>query len=372
MQGLMSKASRKNGWQVAEEMGEATPYAMHHVLDRARWDCDGVRDALRAYIWETLADPKGIVVIDETGFLKKGCKSAGVQRQYSGAAGRIENCQVGVFLSYASARGHTLLDRELYLPKSWTDDQKRCREAHVPEEMTFATKPELAQRMLERTLDAGLPAAWVTGDTVYGSAQPLRTALETRQQAYALAVPCKEYVEGQGTRRRVDQVARNLAREDWQELSAGAGSKGPRLFAWARIELATPEISGWQRWLLIRRGLDEGAKPAEMAYVLVFAPTGTSLEEMVEAFGARWTVEQCFEEAKGEVGLDEYEVRSWHGWYRHMTLSMLSLSFLTALRACGEETILKKSLIRWTQSQNQKHLAPIPSMCFPIARFWCP
>jgi SRSO17 transposase len=179
-------------------------------------------------------------------------------------------------------------------------------------------------------------------------------------------------VKVQGTRRRVDQVARNLAREDWQELSAGAGSKGPRIFAWARIELATPEISGWQRWLLIRRGLDEGAKPAEMAYVLVFAPTGTSLEEMVEAFGARWTVEQCFEEAKGEVGLDEYEVRSWHGWYRHMTLSMLSLSFLTALRACGEETILKKSLIRWTQSQNQKHLAPIPSMCFPIARFWCP
>ncbi len=181
MQGLMSKASRKNGWQVAEEMGEATPYAMQHMLDRARWDCDEVRDALRAYVWETLADPKGVVVIDETGFLKKGCKSAGVQRQYSGTAGRIENCQVGVFLSYASARGHTLLDRELYLPKSWTDDQKRCREAHVPKEVTFATKPELAQRMLERTLDAGLPVAWVTGDTVYGSAQPLRTALEARK-----------------------------------------------------------------------------------------------------------------------------------------------------------------------------------------------
>lgn len=291
MQGLMSGASRKNGWQVAEEVGEATPYAMQHLLDRARWDCDGVRDELRTYVKGTLADPNGVLVIDETGFLKKGRKSVGVQRQYSGTAGRIENCQIGVFLSYASSRGHMLLDRELYLPKSWTDNPERCREAHVPEEVTFATKPELARRMLERTLEAGLPVAWVTGDTVYGSAQSLRAGLETRKQAYALAVACKEYIEAQGTRKRVDQIARDLTREDWQELSAGTGSKGPRLFAWARIELAPPEISGWQRWLLVRRSLDEGTKPAEMAYVLVFAPIGTSLEEMVEAFGARWTVE---------------------------------------------------------------------------------
>src|SRR5258708_6295328 len=183
--------------------------------------------------------------------------------------------------------------------------------------------------MLWRTLDSGLPAAWVTGDTVYGSEQSLRAGLEAREQAYALAVACKEHVDVQGTRRRVDQVARGLSKADWKELSGGTGSKGPRLFAWARIELAAPEISGWQRWLLVRRSLDEDAKQAEMAYVLVFAPTGTSLKEMVEAFGARWTIEQCFEEAKGEVGLDEYEVRSWHGWYRHITLSMLALAFLT-------------------------------------------
>jgi len=182
------------------------------------------------------------------------------------------------------------------MPKSWTDDQRRCREAHVPASMTFATKPELAAQMLWRHLDAGLPVAWVTGDTVYGSSQSLRARLETRKQAYALAVACKEQVEVQGTRRRVDQIARDLTREDWRELSAGTGSKGPRLFAWARLELAVPEISGWQRWLLIRQSLNEGTKPAEMAYVLVFAPIGTSLEEMVEAFGARWTVEQCFEE----------------------------------------------------------------------------
>lgn len=293
MQGLMSPVERKNGWQVAEEIGEATPYAMQHLLDRAKWDCDGVGEELRAYALETLATPNAVVVIDETGFLKKGRKSVGVQRQYSGTAGRIENCQVGVFLSYASSRGHMLLDRELYLPKSWADDQGRCREAHVPASVTFATKPELAAQMLWRTLDAGFPVAWVTGDTVYGSAQTLRAGLEARKQAYALAVACKEHVEVQGTRKRVDQVACGLAREDWQELSAGAGSKGPRLFAWARIELAVPEISGWQRWLLVRRSLDEGTKPAEMAYVLVFAPTGTSLEEMVEAFGARWTVEQA-------------------------------------------------------------------------------
>jgi SRSO17 transposase len=238
----------------------------------------------------------------------------------------------------------------------------------MPTEVTFATKPELAQHMLERTLDSGLPVAWVTGDTVYGSSQKLRASLEARKQTYALAVTCKEQVEVQGTRRRVDQVAHGIAREDWQELSAGAGSKGPRLFTWARIELAVPEVHGWQHWLLIRRSLDEGAKPAEMAYVLVFDPAGTSLEEMVEAFGARWTVEQCFEEAKGEVGLDEYEVRSWHGWYRHVTLSMFAMVFLTALRVASEETALKKSLICWTQFQNQRHSAPITSMCFLISR----
>lgn len=177
IRGLMSSVERKNGWQVAEAMGEATPYAIQHVLDRAKWDCDGVRDELRAYISETLASSRAVVVIDETSFQKKGAKSVGVQRQYSGTAGRIENCQIGVFLAYASSRGHTLLDRELYLPKSWTDDQERCREAHVPAEITFATKPELAQRMLERTLDSGLPVAWVTGDTVYGSSQKLRAAL---------------------------------------------------------------------------------------------------------------------------------------------------------------------------------------------------
>jgi len=365
LHGLLSCVERKNGWQIAEEAGEVTPYGIQHLLDRATWDCDALRDEIRASVHETLTDPHAVLVIDETGFLKKGSKSVGVQRQYSGTAGRIENCQVGVFLSYASSHGHTLLDRELYLPKSWADDQERCREAHVPPQVTFASKPELARRMLERTLDSGLPVAWVTGDTVYGSVQQLRFTLETRKQAYALAVACKEHVDIEGTRRRVDQVAHGLAKGEWQELSAGVGSKGPRLFMWARIELTAPETSGWQRWLMVRRSLDEGVKPAEMAYVLIFAPTGTSLEEMVEAFGARWTVEQCFEEAKGEVGLDEYEVRSWQGWYRHITLSMLALAFLTALRVSESEDALKKSPSSLSRHQSWKRL-PLVKLRFHL------
>lgn len=364
----MSDLPRKNGWQVAEAIGEATPYAVQHLLDRAKWDCDGVRDELKAYVLETLATAEAVVVIDETGFLKKGAKSVGVQRQYSGTAGRIENCQVGVFLAYASSRGHSLLDRELYLPHSWIIDPMRCREAHVPEEVAFATKPELARRMLHRLFQAGLPVAWVTGDTVYGSAPSLRADLEAHLQAYALAVPCKVSVDVQGTRKRADRVVRELAREDWQPVSAGAGSKGPRLFTWARVELATPAAHGWRRWLLVRRSLEEGVKPAEMAYILVFAPAGTSLVEMVEAFGTRWIVEQCLEETKGEVGLDEYEVRTFHGWYRHITLSMVALAFLAVLRAHDGQNTLKKSRSSRFHPQSQKQAILLKLQCRLICR----
>jgi SRSO17 transposase len=280
-----------------------------------------------------IGDANGMLVLDETGFLKKGSKSVGMQRQYSGTAGRIENCQIGVFLTYRTHRGHALLDRELYLPKSWTGDPQRCREADVPKSVRFATKPELAARMLWRTLSGGVQARWVLGDSVHGSSRPLRAGLEARSQAYALAVACKERVEVQGTRQRVDQVARTLAPSDWQRLSAGDGSKGPRLFEWAQVQIAGPEQAGWQRWLIVRRSLEAGSRPAEVAYFLVFAPSATPFAEMVIALGSRWTVEQCFEEAKGEVGLSEYEVRSFHGWYRHITLSMLPHAFLTVLRA---------------------------------------
>ncbi len=343
---LLSPVERKNGWQVAEEAGEATPYGMQHLLDRAKWDPDGVRDELRSYVSETLGDEAAVLVIDETGFLKKGSKSVGVQRQYSGTAGRIENCQVGVFMSYASAKGTCLLDRELYLPKSWTRDPERCREARVPAEVRFATKPELAARMLWRTLDAGVPASWVTGDTVYGSNPKLRAGLEARGQAYALGVRCHEWVEVNGERVRVDRLAKGLSASVWRSLSAGAGAKGPRLYEWAAVALSSPAPAGWQRWLVVRRSLPGAAVQDKLAYVLVFAKAGTTLEEMVQAIGSRWTVEQCFEVGKGEVGLADYEVRSWHGWYRHVTLALVAQAFLTVMRVQSQGEPGKKRLRR--------------------------
>lgn len=354
LRGLLSPIERKNGWQLAEEAGLSTPYNMQYLLNRAIWESDEVRDVLQAYVREMLG-PGGILVIDETGFLKKGKKSVGVQRQYSGTAGRIENCQIGVFLTYALAGDHTLVDRELYLPQSWTQERERCRAAHVPEEVGFATKPELAARMLWRTLDGGLVSQWVTGDTVYGSHRPLREGLEKRLQAYAMAVSCQEQVEVQGKRQRVDHIANELSRDQWQRLSVGDGSKGPREFDWARVEVSKLEQDGWQRWLVVRRSTVSGEKPAELAYVLVFAPDGTTLAEMATAIGTRWTVEQCFEEGKGEVGLDHYEVRSWQGWYRHITLCMLAHAFLVVLRTRSQvlqrdqEGLQEKK--RWQPSQ---------------------
>jgi SRSO17 transposase len=357
LQGLLSPIERKNGWQLAEEAGESTPYAMQYLLDRAVWDAEHLRDVLREYVSETIGDASGMLVIDETGFLKKGIKSVGVQRQYSGTAGRLENCQLGVFLTYSTPTGHTLLDRELYLPKSWTSDPERCRQADVPAGVRFATKPALAMRMLWRTLDGGVKAEWVLGDSVYGSHRPLRTGLEERSQAYALAVACKEQVQVGGTRTRVDRVARTLVPSDWQRLSAGDGSKGPRFFEWAQRELSGAEKPGWKRWLVMRRSLTEGSKPAEVAYFLVCAPAQTPLSQIVVAIGSRWTVEQCFEEAKGEVGLDEYEVRSFQGWYRHITFSMLAHAFLTILRTHSQadlpDAAVSAEKKAWTPSPSQ-------------------
>jgi SRSO17 transposase len=337
LRGLLSPIERKNGWQLAEQAGESRPYGMQHLLNRAVWESDGLREELQAYVGEMIGDEHAVLVRDETGFVKKGKKSVGVQRQYSGTAGRIENCQIGVFLSYASQGEHTLVDRELYLPKSWTEDPERSRAAGVAEDVVFATKPELAARMLWRTLDGGLPAKWVAGDTVYGSNRPLRKGLEQRLQRYALAVACCEHVEVHAQHKRVDALAGSVSAHQWQRLSAGEGSKGLREFDWACIELDQPEAEGWGRFLVLRRSLPTGEKTPQLAYVLVFAPAGTPLAEMVPVIGTRWTVEQCFEEDKGEVGLDQYEVRSFHGWYRHITLCMLAHAFLVALRIHSQQ-----------------------------------
>ena len=336
LRGLFSPIKRKNSWQLAEEMGESTPYGVQYLLNRAKWDAGKMRDVLLVYVREKLGDENGVGALDETGFLKKGDKSVGVQRQYSGAAGRIENCQIGVFLSYASVFGHTLLDRELYLPKSWIQDQERCREANIPEDVKFATKPELAINMIKRVLDAKMPIAWFVGDSVYGSSRKLRTFLEEQQKAYALAVTCKEQVVREGKPQRVDEIAAALAPDDWQCLSAGSGSKGPRLYNWAVVPLKYAGIAGWCHYLVIRQNMETGEKAPDTAYVLIFAPVGTTIQKMVEVIGDRWTVEECFKIGKGQVGLDEYEVRSWQSWYRHITLCMIAMAFLAVLRLSSQ------------------------------------
>jgi SRSO17 transposase len=337
LRGLLSGAERKNGWQLAETAGHATPYGLQHLLGRARWDADAVRDELRGYVTEHLGDEAGILIVDETGFLKKGTKSVGVTRQDSGTAGKTENCQVGVFLAYAAERGHAFLDRELYLPVEWADDPGRRAEAGVPETVAFATKPELAERMLERALDGGVETAWVVADAVYGDSRRLGMMLEARHQPSVLALSGKAYVWAGLRQQRVGDVLAALRHDPeagWRRLSAGDGAKGPRLFDWLRLPLHAPLQDGFARWLLVRRSL---AEPEALTAYAVFAPTGTTLEELVRVAGSRWRVEIGFAEAKGEVGLDQYEVRSWHGWYRHITLALVAHAVLAVMRSRGQE-----------------------------------
>src|SRR2546428_122955 len=335
LHGILSNTSRKNGWQLAEHAREARPDGMQRLLSSTVWDTDGVRDDLCTYALEHLGNQSAIMVIDETSFPKQGKKSAGVGVQYCGTTGQVENCQVGVFLTYVTAKGHTLIDRELYLPLDWTEDRDRCQAAGIPESVRFQTKPELARRMLARLWDAQVPIAWVVADTVYGSNLDLRTWLEDRGYPYVLAVACNEPVgilTPDGIRRRVEAAQVEtflLAAQDWQRLSMSEGSKGPRLFDWACV----PMLHRWEddecHWLLIRRSLTD---PNEKAYYFVFAPKGTTLPEMVAAIGARWHIEEHFENAK-DLGLDHYEVRCFIGWYRHITLVLAALAFLTGISA---------------------------------------
>ena len=342
LQGLLSAAERKNSWQLAEVCGEATPYGFQYLLNRADWDADAVRDELCRYVIQHLGDPNGVLVPDETGFLKKGEHSAGVARQYRGTAGKVENCQIGVLLGYARGLGQVLLDRELYLPAAWTQDRERCRQAGIPEDRGFATKPQLARQMLARAFAAGVPATWVTGDCVYGDDRRLRLWLEAGPQAYVLAVSGKEYVWVRGQHRQVKTILASLPGASWTRLSAGDGAKGPRWYDWRWLPLAKPSEPGWRRWLLVRRSV---STPTELQAYVVFAPQATTLEAAVRVAGSRWTIESGFEAAKGEVGLDHYEVRSWTGWYRHITLVMWALALLTVMRA-GTIAVemLKKSL----------------------------
>jgi SRSO17 transposase len=341
LKGLLSPVKRKNGWQLAELAGEKNPDGIQRLLNNALWDADEVRDDLREYVVEHLGEENAVLVVDETGFLKKGNKSVGVKRQYSGTAGRIENSQVGVFLAYASSRGHTLLDRELYLPKEWAEDEARRKEAGVPAQVQFQTKPQLARKMLQRALEAEIPCKWVTADEIYGGDRNLRRWLEEQEQAFVLAVTSNEPLWsdiGRGVRQeRVSAMVASVIADEWQRLSAGDGAKGPRLYDWARVPLerltwlglGPGEKPRWEHWLLVRRNIE---KPEELAYYVVFCPIDTDLQELVQVAGQRWKIEESFEITKEEVGLDEYEVRRWTGWYRHITLAMLAQAYLAVTR----------------------------------------
>jgi SRSO17 transposase len=359
LQGLLSNCERKNGWQLAEWMGEASPYAVQHLLDRARWDADQVRDQIRSYALEELSSADAVLIVDETGFLKKGRHSTGVKRQYSGTAGRIENSQVGVFLCYGSDKGAALVDRELYIPQEWAEDRERRSEAGIPESLEFATKPELARRMIGRALDSGAAAAWVAADEVYGHDSKLRRFLEGRQMAYVLAVASDQRLwQSDFMQHRVDAIARNLPASGWKRLSAGFGSKGERLYDWALMPLSKQD--GWARALLVRRSIEE--KP-ECAYYLCYAPSGKdTIETLVRVAGERWKIEQAFETAKGECGLDHYEVRHWQGWYRHITLSMLAHAVLSVLRARGEKNSRRASAVQRTGAPPPAHRNAVARM----------
>jgi SRSO17 transposase len=337
--GLLEDVGRKNSWQMAEAIGERRARGVQHLLNDARWDPSAVRDDLREYVVEHLGDEKsGVLIVDETGFLKKGNKSVGVARQYTGTAGKRENCQVGVFVCYSSKEGAAFIDRALYLPEEWTDDRRRLSEAGVPEGVSFATKGALAREMLKRACEAGVPAQWIVADTVYGMARGLRGWLENRQRSYVLAITSSKSVYHEGHQRQVGKVAQSLPEQSWIRASAGKGSKGERLYDWTCLEL--PESGMYReevragRWLLMRRSI---AEPEKVAYYLCYGPARTNVEELIGIAGRRWVIEDCFEAAKGEVGLDEYEVRKWDGWHRHVTLCLLAHAYLAVVRSVAED-----------------------------------
>src|SRR5258707_2411836 len=316
LEGLLGRSERKNGWQLAEALGEGGPQGMQRLLNAADWDAEAVRDDLQAYVLEHLSDERsGVLVIDETGFLKKGTKSAGVARQYSGTAGRRENQQIGVFLLYASARGAACIDRALYLPDEWMGEAARRAEAHIPEQVGFATKGELARDLLARAFAAGAPARWVVGETV-DSGDEVRRWLEGQGRSYVLAVPSTHGIWTRAHQQTVAHLVHAVPADAWVRLSAGEGSQGPRWYDWTCLCLPSATVAGKAQWLLARRSVSD---PKELAYYRVFGPSGTPVNELVQVAGRRWTIEEGFAQAKGEVGLDQYEVRRYDAWHRHIT-----------------------------------------------------
>jgi SRSO17 transposase len=353
LDGLLGGERRKTGWMRAEAAGDPGPWRQQAILGRTHWDTEALRDVVRDYVVETLASPDAVLVIDETGFLKQGKASCGVGRQYTGSAGKITNCQIGVFAAYVSDQGHAFIDRRLYLPKAWTGDPARRQAAHVPEAITFATKPQLALTMIERAIQAEVPFAWVAADSIYGVGE-IEMALRRAYKGYVLGVTGQHHfwswnanLDVAGT---AAEIAKGIPDQDWLRLSAGAGSKGPRLFDWAYLPLATLQADAldaaldqslWTRGLLVRRGLSDGA----LAYFTTWCPAGTPVEKLVMVEGRRWAIEDAFETAKTELGLAHNESRSWHGWHRHVSLVMLAFAMLARVRHLANSPPPKTKLI---------------------------
>ena len=335
LKSLLGNAERKNGWQISEYLGETTPYAMQQFLYRGRFSADNLRDELRSYVSENLGEEDGVIVVDETGFLKQGKHSCGVKRQYSGTAGRVENCQIGVFLTYSSSKGHSPIDRRLYIPQEWIDDSPRLEKARVPKTLTFRTKPQMALEMIQEAAVAGVPYGWVTGDCVYGDYTEIRAWLEESRKSYVMSVSGKAYVWRGYRQESVGSILKSLPEEGWVEASCGDGSKGDRLYDWLLIEINPGTTKCYKRSLLIRRSK---SSPNELRAYICFAPVETPIKELVEIAGRRWTVETCFKESKSQVGLDQYEVRSYDGWYKHITFSCIALAFLTVLSSRSLDT----------------------------------
>ena len=350
LQAVLSEIPRKNGWQIAEHARLPHPYGIQRLLSRATWDQDGVRDALCSFVCQVLTPPSPssggsghptpfpVLVVDESGFPKRGHHSAGVGPQYCGRTGQIENCQMGVFLSYVTEHGHALIDRELYLPEDWCSDLPRRQAAHIPDVIRFQTKLELAQQMIQRVQSARMPIRWIVADTVYGHSSDLRQWLQEQGYAYAVAVPSTEVISVQtpagASLCAVGSIAFSLhRRRDWQRLSQSQGTKGERLFDWAILPWLQAGHEDERHFLVIRRCLDE---PRKLTYYLVFAPLPTPLAPIVQAIGARWRIEEDLEACK-DLGLDQYEVRSFSGWYRHVTLVLLAYAFLVGV--CAQERL---------------------------------
>ena len=339
LDGLLGNEQRKTGWMRAEAAGDPGPWRQQAILGRGRWEADDLRDTVRDYVLETLADDDAVLVFDETGFLKQGKASCGVSRRYTGSAGKITNCQIGVFACYVSQHGHAFIDRALYVPKAWTDDPARLKAAHVPEKTAFATKPALAVAMIERAIAAAVPFAFAAADSVYGVGA-VEGALRRAGKGYVLGIASNHRVTSFGKAKPIagtaESVAQGLAPSDWKRLSAGDGVKGPRLYDWAYVELADIDASEydasrsglWTRGLLIRRTIAD----RDLAFFSTWAPVGTSIEKLIRVEGSRWAIEDSFETAKNELGLDHNETRSWHGWHRHVSLVMLAFAMTATIR----------------------------------------